>query len=165
VLHTRAEGPAKRPGPISVAWRAGIDLNPLDVTDPDDVRWLETLIWPEEHGRQERLAAALTIARREPPRVVRGDLNARFDEVVAGAPRDATLVVFHTAVLWYLSEPDRAAFVARVRALDGHWIAQEGPGVVPGLPEEVPPQAFVLALDGRAVGFSAPHGGWLRWLS
>jgi uncharacterized protein DUF2332 len=29
-----------------VAWRAGLDLNPLDVTDADDVRWLECLVWP-----------------------------------------------------------------------------------------------------------------------
>jgi hypothetical protein len=31
-----------------VAWRAGLDLNPLDVTDDDDVRWLECLVWPGE---------------------------------------------------------------------------------------------------------------------
>jgi hypothetical protein len=165
VLRSRTEGDHRQPGPISVAWRAGIDLNPLDVTDPDDARWLEALIWPGDHDRQERLQAALSIARRDRPRIVRGDLNARLDEMVAEAPGDATLVVYHTAVLWYLSEPDRAAFVARVRAVDGHWIAQEGPGVVPGLPAEGPAQAFLVALDGRVAGFSAPHGGWLRWLS
>ena len=165
VLRTRVEGPQKRPGPVTVAWRAGIDLNPLDVTDPDDVRWLETLVWPGEHDRRERLHAAVAIARREPPRIVRGDLNERFDEVVAEAPRDATLVVFHTAVLWYLTEPDRAAFIARVRAVDGHWLAQEAPGVLPGLPADRTLQAYLVTLDERPVAYSAPHGGWLRWLS
>ena len=28
-----------------VGWRAGIDLNPLDVTSADDRAWLEALIW------------------------------------------------------------------------------------------------------------------------
>src|SRR5580700_5480496 len=30
-----------------VVWRAGLDLNPLDVTDPADLTWLEALIWPK----------------------------------------------------------------------------------------------------------------------
>ena len=31
---------------VSGVWRAGIDLNPLDVADPDDVHWLSCLVWP-----------------------------------------------------------------------------------------------------------------------
>ncbi len=27
-----------------VAWRAGLDLDPVDITDPDAIRWLETLV-------------------------------------------------------------------------------------------------------------------------
>jgi hypothetical protein len=159
----RRAGDPGGPGPIRVAWRAGIDLNPLDVTDPDDVRWLETLIWPGEHGRLERLHAAIGIARRDPPRIVRGDLNARLGEVAAQAPGDATLVVFHTAVLNYLNDADREAFVDQVRTLDGHWISQESPGVLPDLPQDGP-SGYVLALDEDPVAFTAPHGGWLRWL-
>lgn len=41
-------------GVPEVTWRAGLDLNPLDVADDDDVRWLERLIWPGEAGRVER---------------------------------------------------------------------------------------------------------------
>jgi hypothetical protein len=168
LLRCRTEGARRAgdpggPGPIRVAWRAGIDLNPLDVTDPDDVRWLETLIWPGEHGRLERLHAAIGIARRDPPRIVRGDLNARLGEVAAQAPGDATLVVFHTAVLNYLNDADREAFVDQVRTLDGHWISQESPGVLPDLPQDGP-YGYVLALDEDPVAFTAPHGGWLRWL-
>ena len=56
--------PANRP---EVVWRAGLDLNPLDVTDPADVAWLDALIWPEHGHRRERLAAAARIAAAEPP--------------------------------------------------------------------------------------------------
>ncbi|HEY4224848.1 MAG TPA: DUF2332 family protein, partial [Pseudolysinimonas sp.] len=40
-----------------VVWRAGIDQSPIDVRDVDEVRWLETLIWPEHHDRVVRLHA------------------------------------------------------------------------------------------------------------
>jgi len=29
-----------------VAWRRGLDLNPLDIGDADQMAWLETLVWP-----------------------------------------------------------------------------------------------------------------------
>jgi len=165
VLRSRVEGPARRPGPISVSWRAGIDLNPLDVTDPDDVRWLDALVWPGDHDRRERLHHALAVARRNPPRVVRGDLNERFDEVVAQAPAGATLVVCHTAVLWYLSEADRATFRAKLKTIDCHWLAQEAPGVHPGLSADRSLRSYLVTLDEQPMAYSAPHGGWLRWLT
>jgi hypothetical protein len=31
-----------------IVWRAGIDLEPLDLEDGSAVRWLEALVWPEE---------------------------------------------------------------------------------------------------------------------
>ena len=46
-----------------VVWRAGIDLNPLDVADDDDLRWLESLIWPGQPERVARLRAAARIVR------------------------------------------------------------------------------------------------------
>ncbi|MER7009443.1 DUF2332 domain-containing protein [Dactylosporangium sp. NPDC000555] len=176
-LHCRVEGapPAVGADAVRVAWRAGIDLNPLDVTDEDDVRWLRTLVWPEQLDRLARLDAALEVARRDPPRVVAGDLNARLDELVAeagGAVRaGATLVVFHTAVLDYVPEPGRGAFVDRVRRLDGHWLSQEAPGVVPSIDTRLPGPppagtiAYVVSLDERPLAFSALHGAWLRPLA
>ncbi len=29
-----------------IAWRAGLDLNPIDVNEAEQVHWLETLAWP-----------------------------------------------------------------------------------------------------------------------
>jgi hypothetical protein len=172
-LRVRVEGEPRpaEPGAVTVAWRAGIDLNPLDVTDPDDVRWLQTLVWPEQHDRLERLNTAIALARAEPPRIVRGDLNARLGELVAQAPSYATLVVFHTAVLHYVPDPDRATFVDQVRQLNGHWLSQEGPGVLPSVDARLRQQPaadtarYIVALDQRPVAFSAPHGGRLHWLA
>jgi hypothetical protein len=41
-----------------VVWRAGVDQSPIDVRDVEELRWLETLIWPEHHDRVTRLHAA-----------------------------------------------------------------------------------------------------------
>ena len=172
-LRCRVEGesPLAESGAVSVAWRAGIDLNPLDVTDPDDVRWLQTLVWPEQHDRLARLNAAVAVAQTQPPRIVPGDLNARLAEVAAQAPSYATLVVFHTAVIYYLTDADRAAFVTQVGLLDGHWISQEVVDVLPGVAgrlRQQPPAdtlTYVVALDENPVAFSAIHGGWIQWLA
>ena len=128
VLHCQVDGgPRISPGRISVAWRAGIDLNPLDVTNADDVRWLEALIWPEQHERQRRLHAAIAIARDGPPRIVQGDLVDRLAGVAAQAPPHATLVVFHTATLNYLPAQLRELFAEQLRDLGGHWLSRKPP--------------------------------------
>jgi hypothetical protein len=49
-------------GVPEVAWRLGVDLNPLDVTDPDTGRWLAALVWAGDPEREERLRAAIRVA-------------------------------------------------------------------------------------------------------
>ncbi|MDW5323824.1 DUF2332 domain-containing protein [Plantactinospora sp. KLBMP9567] len=149
-----------------VVWRAGLDLNPLDVTDPADVAWLEATIWPEHAHRRARLVAAAAVAVAEPPLLVRGDLVDDLPALAAQAPPGATLVVFHTAVLYQVPAPRRQAFVELVRGLPGHWIANEAPEVLPydGLPEP-PSDAFynVLALNGGPLAWTRGHGQAMVW--
>jgi hypothetical protein len=155
--------PAARP---EVMWRAGLDLNPLDVTDPADVAWLEALIWPEHAHRRDRLRAAVRIAAAEPPLLVRGDLVDDLPTLAARAPSDATLVIFHTSVLYQVPAPRREAFTTLVRRLPAHWISVEGPDVVPlGELPEPPGETLhnVLALDGRPLAWAGPHGQGLTW--
>lgn len=170
VLECELSGPVPVPHRVpEVVWRRGIDLNPLDVRDPQHVAWLQALIWPEHDDRRERLRAALQVVAADPPVIVQGDLNELLPEVAATAPADATLVVFHTAVLAYLPEHDRRRFVETVGGLPGHWIANEGVRVVPGVAERLgetrpEPGNFVVAYDGRPVALAEPHGRWLRWI-
>ncbi|MFI6298976.1 DUF2332 domain-containing protein [Nonomuraea sp. NPDC050790] len=156
VLACRTEGPLPERMP-QVAWRAGIDLNPIDITDPEQTRWLEALVWPEQHERLARLRAALAMARAEPrPLIVRGDLNEHLEELVARAPTGATTVVFHSAVLWYLTPEDRERFARTVRRLPVRWISNETePGRVGGC---------TLSLDGEPVARTGSHGQFLDWL-
>jgi hypothetical protein len=161
-------GPVPLPARLPfIAWRAGLDLNPLDVTSDDDVRWLSCLVWPGEGDRAQRLARAIASARRDPPPVYRGDLVTDLAALAARAPAEATLVVYHSAVLAYVAREDRARFAETVRGLGAVWLSQEAPGVVPGVAvaaDQVGP--FVLARDGRTpLAFAEGHGAWLRWFA
>jgi hypothetical protein len=161
VLDCAATGmppPARLP---EVVWRAGLDLNPLDATDPADVAWLDALVWLEHSHRRGRLRAALAVAAADPPMLVRGDLVDDLPALAALAPAAATLVVFHTSVLYQVPAPRRDAFVDVVRGLPGHWIANEAPDVLPydALPK-APSGALhnVLALDGTPLAWTRGHG-------
>ena len=88
-----------------IVWRAGLDLNPIDLSDREQVAWLETLVWPEQTQRLVNLRAAIKIATTVRPRIVRGNLlGDAFAQLCAEAPKDATLVIFHSAVLAYVPE-------------------------------------------------------------
>ncbi|MFI9720409.1 DUF2332 domain-containing protein [Streptomyces sp. NPDC052396] len=161
-LSCRTTGPVPFPERLPrVVHRAGVDLNPLDVRSADDMRWLETLVWPEQRARLERLRAAVPVARAEPPRLVTGDLNARVRELVAAAPAGATTVVFHSAVLACLPPEGREEFAATMRELPVHWVSNEATGA-PGAPGEE--LRFTLCLDERPVARTGPHGQTLDWL-
>ncbi|TQM14735.1 DUF2332 domain-containing protein [Pseudonocardia kunmingensis] len=171
VLRCRPVGPVPVPAELPrVVWRAGLDLNPLDVTDPDDLAWLGCLVWPGEHGRQERLAAAAAVARRDPPRIVRGDLVDDLPALAAQAPSDATLVVFHSAVLHYVDPDRRREFADAVGHLGAVWLSNEAPGVLTDLRDAPAPRAgtdaFLLVRDGRTpLAFTDGHGTWVEWVA
>ncbi|MFB7614658.1 DUF2332 domain-containing protein [Kitasatospora sp. NPDC056181] len=171
-LDCATSGPVPFPARLpEVVRRAGIDLNPLDVHDEDDVRWLEALVWPEQTHRLERLRGAVQVARAEPPALVRGDLNEAVCELVALVPEGATPVVFHSAVLSYLPPEAVERFTETMRTLPGHWISNEAPAVLPAVGRRLPPARvpddrtlFALALDEQPVALTGPHGQSLDWL-
>ncbi len=152
-----------------IVWRAGLDLSPNDVTDAEGMAWLEALVWPGERDRIGSLRAAIAVARADPPRVVQGDLRTDLEALAEQAPADATLVVFHTAVLGYVHDPaDRRRFAETVRGLGARWVANEPPGVVeltqPPRPGDAPGGEILLSLDEEPLAWADPHGAWMTWL-
>ena len=170
VLECAVSGPVPVPRAVpDVVWRAGLDLNPVDVRDDDDMRWLESLVWPEQTDRFAVLRAAVEVARADPAPVYQGDLTTDLARVAEAAPPDATLVVYHSAVLSYLDDPGRAAFRASLDALAARrptvWVSNEGPGVVVhGAPRRDGPIPFVLARWDTPLALASPHGESLEWL-
>lgn len=162
-----------------IDWRAGLDLNPLDVHDDDDAKWLLSCVWPDHFERRERLAAAIKLARAHELSLRRGNLVSELPDLLAEAPRDAELVVFHSAVLVYVSAADRRTFANVLaeasRQRDIVWISNEAPTVVPeitALAPPVEPPRFLLGRtrfrDGHRedelLAVAHAHGADLQWV-
>ena len=67
---------------LSVWFRGGIDINPIDLTNDDELRWLRALIWPEHVERHQRLidgAHELAQVACRPPCGRRGRVTAPDD--------------------------------------------------------------------------------------
>ena len=181
-VHLRCSIVGSVPLPVGmprVVWRQGLDLRPIDVHDDEASRWLLACVWPDHPERRRRLEAALDLARGEPPVVRAGDLVDDLPALLAEAPDDAQLVVFHSAVLSYVSPERRRAF-AEVLAEESTrrdivWLSNEAVGIVHEVtaPEPTPSDLrFVLARTrftnrqrrDEILALSHPHGGEIRWL-
>lgn len=166
-----------------LASRCGIDVDPIDVTDDAQCRWLEACLWPGAPERRERLRAALELARRDPPRLHRGSALDLLPTLLDTVPPDAAPCVLSSWMLAYLSPDDRAALAAIVERIaavrDVVCITAEYPGVSPWTPE--PPRSPAWAegqgatlvgmaswrggaFEARALCWMQAHGGWIDWL-
>lgn len=152
-----------------VAWRAGIDLNPLDLQDPADRSWLEALVWPGMEYRLERINAGAQLVQADPPRLYAGDLNEKLPQALEEVPAGAVPVVLHSAVLVYLQPAERAQFLQTVRRAGVRWVSNEGlrilDEIAAKLPGEDPERSgFILSLDGEPIARTGPHGQYLHGL-
>jgi hypothetical protein len=108
-LRGDAVPPLQQGAPVA-GWRVGVDLNPIDVTDPDALLWLRALVWPEHREREATLVAAAGLMREHPQRLVQGDGVALLPSLIAEAPADHALVVYYSFVLHQLSPEARRRF-------------------------------------------------------
>ena len=164
----RAGTPPLPDDPPTVVDRLGIDLNPLDVTDPGDVTWLRALVWPEHTDRHDLLADAIPVVRDDPPEIVRGDAVERLPALVDRLPTDATRVVYNTNVLYQLTDDERDQIASHVRALGRdeplYWVS--GEGAHPDYDESI--ELTITRSSGgelteRLVAAYQQHGRWVAW--
>jgi hypothetical protein len=177
-LHLSAEsrGCPAEPTPADIAWRRGVDRNPIDVTDPDEARWLESLVWPDHPERQNRLRAAIAEVQADPPPLVRADAVAGVRDAIAAAPDGLLAVIVTTWVVFYFDADLRRSFEEAIVGADRPtaWLAMEMAGVVPDVDIPPPPEGegevsvmtLVRGGAGRPVtreflGFTHPHGAWV----
>lgn len=161
-LVTEMRGGEPTQNDIEILSRTGIDLNPLNPSNPDDRRWLEALVWPEHHERRLRLRAALALAAAHPIDRVEGDGLATLPEVLEQIPRAEPAVVINSFILNQFSPEDRERYdqviaAGRVRRpvyrVSMEWL------------DPLADSADLEVDDGtglRRVGRSQPHGEWLE---
>ena len=118
--------------------RVGIDLDPLDVTDAEDARWLRACVWPGQSEQVATLEAEIALAATDPPLLLKGDVVELLPDAVARVPADALPVVITTWALSQFSLESRRQVLDRLEeAATGRavaWVSAEGVGVAPTIP-------------------------------
>jgi hypothetical protein len=163
-----------------VVARIGIDVDPVDVTDPDDARWLRACLAPDQPERAARLDAEIALAATAPPLLLRGNAVEVLPGALARVPADALPVVTTTWALSHVPPEGRRRLLHCLEdAASGRpvaWVSAEGVGVAPAVPTlgDRPASGHSLlglavsdrsALHAEAVGRCWTRGHMLAWLA
>ena len=93
-----------------IANRIGVDLNPIDATDPEERRWIEALLPPDWQAERAQIRTALDYRARTPFPIQRGDAM----QVVPALLKDSRgpVCVLHSHCLYQWPADAQAAFEA-----------------------------------------------------
>lgn len=154
------------PEQFQIAARIGIDLNPINLNDPDQLRWLQALIWPEHIERHDRLRAAAAELETSPIHLHQGDAAQLLPQLLTPAPPavppDAALVVYATVALYQFGA-ERIAQIertlqnaARQRPI---WLV-----ALEGRQPQLTLTRYTHANPTRqTLATTSPHGWWMQW--
>jgi len=98
--------------PPRVRSRAACDLNPLDLTRPEERLRLRAYIWPDQAERLARFDAAAELALAQGVRVERADAAEWLEERLAARAADALTVVYHSVFFQYPPHETRKRIAA-----------------------------------------------------
>jgi hypothetical protein len=158
-------GPSAEPEP-AVGFRAGIDINPIDLMDEDAMLWLRALVWPEQPERAYNLHQAASIARAQALPIIKGDAIEVLPSLLESVPADLTLCLYHSFVLHQLASEARQRFDRILSALS---LRREV--YVVGMAGSMQAARLTLSTwsdgDKHTVQLAEcmAHGKWLRWLA
>jgi len=160
-------GPVPEPAPVTVSERRGVDLNPLDPNDPDQVMRLLAYLWPDQPYRVALTRAAIAA---QSAKVERGDAIDWLEDRLK-TPRARHLhLIYHTIAWQYFPDVAQARGTALIEAAGARatqstplaWLRMEHDGGEDGA-------ALTLRLwpgDRRiTLGRVDFHGRWLRWVA
>ncbi len=161
--------------PVEVAWRAGLDLHPLDVDDP-------TTPTTSPGSTPSCGPARTTCGRSCTPRSTwRASSRCPCGPVTrpwtfppcsprrrATPPSSSSTARCSPTSFPYVTDAGRRAFVDAVRSSRAVWLANESPAWIPGIdPTTVaghPAGQVLLCGDGRPLARADPHASWIDWL-
>jgi hypothetical protein len=181
------------PEPLpEVVDRVGIDIEPLDLKDPDVRRWLAACI-PQEIQAVTRFHRAVEIVMAYPPRMIRGDACDVLPNLIAAIPDGPLICVIDTYVNVFFEADERRRFetlIARAGSnRDLTWISIDplvpmGTSATHSVLGVAVPHALiernrrsgVFGVVGRLsyrdgnrcaelLGLAHPGAAWLEWLN
>ena len=150
-----------------VDYRIGCDRVPIDPTTEEGRLSLMSFVWPDQIDRFRLLKNALDVARDVPVTVERAAAAEWIEEQLSQPHPGTATVVYHSIVMQYLSDEERARFTASIEsagsaATEGAplaWLRFEPGGEVAHVHLKKWPGG-----DDRLVATAGYHGTAVRWL-
>ena len=162
LLEAESRGGRVRPRQVEILSRVGLDLNPIDLDDPDERDWLLALIWPEHTERRVRLEMAMELAKDVPMRMVEGDATETLPGVLSSLPGGDPVVVMNSMALMQFGRAQRESLYRTIEdAGSARPVRRVSFEILAAGDEWV-----TLAADsGRGlaqIGQAHPHGEWIE---
>ncbi|MFD1796317.1 DUF2332 family protein [Paracoccus aurantiacus] len=165
ILRPDWSGSAPMATELTTTVRRGVDLAPLDRSDPLRMR---AYIWPDQPDRLARLDAAIAHATTHPPSVERGDAADWLDHVPL-AREGALSFVYHTIAFQYFPPETQRRVTARLSRA-GAAASSTDPLAHFAMEADNRPGGAALTLDLWAgehrrwhLGRADFHGRWIDW--
>jgi len=150
-----------------IAMRIGVDLNPVNLLNPDERQWNLALIWPDQTERTERIKSALQLLETTDISFKKGSANQVLPQVIRDVPSDQAICVMHSFTLNQFSKEDREAFdvlliaVSKAREIwriSLEWIGTQNP--------ELSVTHYTSGNKGPVLNLAQchGHGEWIQWI-
>lgn len=147
---------------LAVARRAGCDLQPIDITQPDEALRLQSFVWADQAERIARLVAARDLAARwlhdDGVRVQGGRAADFVRRELAAAAGDALPVVMHSIVWQYIEPAEQREIEATIAGSGAAWLRFEPP-----VPERRPELRLHFAGTDRLLAGAHAHVASIEW--
>ncbi|MEZ5921044.1 MAG: DUF2332 domain-containing protein [Parvularculaceae bacterium] len=164
--HAKASPPPLPERPPTVASRTGLELNPVNLANEADRRWLKALVWPERAERFERLEAALNLGAQFPPPIRAGDALALLPETMDALPEGVAPCIYHSLVTYQFTDEMRACLDALLLVASEKRPIWRLSMEMEGMSGRIP-LTFTRYEAGekspRELAECGPHGLWVNW--
>lgn len=162
-------GRAPPAAPVAIESALGVDLNPLDPTDPATAKRLMSFVFADQPNRIARLSAALEMAQTNPPQVEKSSaLPWLLERLAIPQAPGICRVVFHSMVLQYFPAEEREQTL-QVIARAGARASEERPVAHVSFEWTGDRSAVQLALRvwpwnyTKVLATCHPYGDWISW--
>jgi hypothetical protein len=172
LLNPEWRGPPPPDVPLEIMSIRGVEIAPLDATDPDQADRLLSYVWFDQPQRAERVAAAIEMQRQKPVQLEQGDAADWIETRLAEPQSESvTRVVMHSIVWQYLDDERQKRIAAAIEAAGARatserplaWLRVEANRTVHR--HEVTIRSWPGHDQSMLVGYSHAHGFWVERLA
>jgi hypothetical protein len=152
--------------------KIGIDQNPINLTNTDDLIWLQALIWPDQTERFLMLKEALHPTNLSEIQLIEGSTIADFKKIIGAVDPGEIMIICATHVLYQFHEKFLLEFYDFLDAIgqkrDFYFLSAEATDAI-RLKYGVNNTAVVLTTyknklkQETLIAETNGHGNWIKW--